>query len=226
METFATTLVYFLGMALAFLLPLVPAYVTYRISPQGKSFAKGPLKGLDIRVSGSFASYLITLLVVSPVSYSTLDKVDIYLQSKAQHEESVWTIKGRFGYLASDDTASNYLPKPKNINLNTHIIPEDRNVKYEAFSIKVPAKSFALIPGIMFVSTWGTGEINMSDYRDDMELLDGQVINLTRFVDIRANPKEEEDYPTSAAPLTGGSLESLPPGDSHASARSTEGGQP
>jgi hypothetical protein len=63
------------------LLPLVPAYILYRLLP-GKTDVQGPWHGLKIKLTGAFGGYfllVITLLVAS----ATLPTYD------------VWTVHGR-----------------------------------------------------------------------------------------------------------------------------------
>jgi hypothetical protein len=47
------------------LLPLVPAWLTYRITPDQTLGLSGPLQGLTLRASGAFAAYLVVLLLVA-----------------------------------------------------------------------------------------------------------------------------------------------------------------
>ena len=46
------------------LIPLLPAFVLYKYLPS-KTTAKGPFRGLDIKLSGSFAAYFLLLLIVT-----------------------------------------------------------------------------------------------------------------------------------------------------------------
>jgi hypothetical protein len=79
-----TDLVY---IAAALLLPLVPAYLLYRTLPAETSVA-GPFKGVNIKLSGSFAGYFLLVLVVFSFVYSRL---------KPAHNYEVYKVKGLVG---------------------------------------------------------------------------------------------------------------------------------
>ena len=49
--------------SLTLLLPILPAVIIYRIFPDTKVAAQGPLRGLNIKTSGAFAAYVITVLI-------------------------------------------------------------------------------------------------------------------------------------------------------------------
>src|SRR5882762_8944238 len=46
------------------LIPIVPAWLTYRITPNQTIGLKGPLQGLTVRATGAFAAYLIVLMII------------------------------------------------------------------------------------------------------------------------------------------------------------------
>ncbi len=48
------------------LVPLIPSILVYRMFPDTKVSAAGPLSNLNINTSGAFAAYLIVLLVTIP----------------------------------------------------------------------------------------------------------------------------------------------------------------
>jgi hypothetical protein len=56
-------MIYILYMAIAFLLPLVPAYFLYRSLPS-KAVVHGPFKGLNVQLSGAFAGYFLLVLIM------------------------------------------------------------------------------------------------------------------------------------------------------------------
>lgn len=45
------------------LIPLFPAWITYRITPNQRLGLSGPLEGITVRASGAFAAYLALLLL-------------------------------------------------------------------------------------------------------------------------------------------------------------------
>ncbi|HEX8844149.1 MAG TPA: hypothetical protein VF791_05875 [Pyrinomonadaceae bacterium] len=58
-----------LYIAVAVLVPLIPAYILYRTLPAQASLG-GPFKGLNLQLSGAFAGYFVLVLVVFGFVYS------------------------------------------------------------------------------------------------------------------------------------------------------------
>ena len=56
-------------MTFAFLLPLVPAYILYRMLPSATKVG-GPFKGLDLQLSGAFAGYFLLVVMAFSFLYS------------------------------------------------------------------------------------------------------------------------------------------------------------
>lgn len=63
METVAIFALYVALVLTWILVPLIPAWITYRITPDQTLGLRGPLQGLTLSTSGAFAAYLIVLLV-------------------------------------------------------------------------------------------------------------------------------------------------------------------
>lgn len=53
---------YLLSMTLAFLVPMVPAFVLYRMLPS-TAVVSGPFKGLTVQLSGAFGGYFLLILI-------------------------------------------------------------------------------------------------------------------------------------------------------------------
>lgn len=68
-----------------FLLPLIPAYLIFRLLPS-KAIVTGPLKGLNIDLSGAFAGYLLLFLISMPILRKLINKEALY---------EVWNVKGK-----------------------------------------------------------------------------------------------------------------------------------
>lgn len=58
-------------MLLILLLPVVPAFVLFRFLPSSAT-AEGPLKGLNIKLGGAFAGYIVAVLVAWQIADSLL----------------------------------------------------------------------------------------------------------------------------------------------------------
>ncbi|WP_143684901.1 hypothetical protein [Variovorax sp. KK3] len=77
-------------------LPLIPAWATYRITPDQKLGLTGPFAQLTLRATGAFAAYLVLLLV----SYKLVVNGGLSLVGSIA-TPSVWTFKA--DVLAIDD---------------------------------------------------------------------------------------------------------------------------
>lgn len=69
---------------MALLLPLIPAYLLFRLLPS-QADVEGPWQGLKIKMGGSFAAYFV--LVLSVFGFST-----------RLPEYEVWTVKGTMSF--------------------------------------------------------------------------------------------------------------------------------
>jgi hypothetical protein len=69
---------------IAILLPLIPAYLLYRLLPS-QADLEGPWQGLKIKVSGAFGGYF--LLVITIFGYSSM-----------MPSYDVWTVRGQMGF--------------------------------------------------------------------------------------------------------------------------------
>lgn len=70
------------------LIPLLPAWITYRITPNQRLGLGGPLSDLTIKATGAFAAYLILLLA----SYQLVVKGGLSIVG-GMATPSVWTFK-------------------------------------------------------------------------------------------------------------------------------------
>jgi hypothetical protein len=63
----------FLFMLLILLIPLIPAFVLFKYLPESRADVDGPLKGLNIKLSGAFAGYIVGVLLSWQVATSLLE---------------------------------------------------------------------------------------------------------------------------------------------------------
>lgn len=75
---------YLIAMTLAFLVPMVPAFVLYRMLPS-TSVVSGPFKGLTVQLSGAFGGYFLLILIAFAF---------LAAQPNAATDE-LWEVKGK-----------------------------------------------------------------------------------------------------------------------------------
>jgi hypothetical protein len=75
-----------LYLAAVLLIPLIPAFLIFKLLPGSSVTASGPLQGLTVNMSGAFAGYVVLLLIaiaVMPKSSEALYTFEGYLALEA-----------------------------------------------------------------------------------------------------------------------------------------------
>lgn len=75
-------------LVLTMLVPLIPAVIVFKLFPDTRVAASGPLSGLKVRTSGAFAAYLIVLVLATAMSKHTEDSI-------ATMTSPSWLIEGK-----------------------------------------------------------------------------------------------------------------------------------
>ena len=75
-------------LVLTMLVPLIPAVIVFKLFPDTRVAASGPLSGLKVRTSGAFAAYLIVLVLATAMSKHTEDSI-------ATMSSPSWLIEGK-----------------------------------------------------------------------------------------------------------------------------------
>ncbi len=116
------------------LLPIIPALLIYRYVPPDKTVATGPFKGLQIKLTGSFAGYFLVLLAL-------LSFAGAYWKLAADYEP--WTVRGKLFYAdgrpVDDERAVLFQMQPSAVHVAgdgnfSIVVPVDRT-KAEALPI-------------------------------------------------------------------------------------------
>lgn len=66
----------FILFSLSLLLPIVPSVIIYRLFPDSRVTAEGPLRGLSVKTSGAFGAYLITVLLGAFLTTKTMTLIE------------------------------------------------------------------------------------------------------------------------------------------------------
>ncbi|WP_157649618.1 hypothetical protein [Burkholderia ubonensis] len=167
-------------------LPLIPAWLTFKITPNQTLGLKGPLQGLTLSATGSFAAYVIVAMLLSiftwPAGKSLLGRV---------MGDSTWVIQGTVDLFNEKGQPVPISSVPGLDKASVKSLPNP-NVVSSDLTLRVPfvhgekPTIFIEIPG------WGGATIslrNSDTYSEDP--LNG-VIALKNHVQIRQKPKGEE----------------------------------
>lgn len=87
------------------MLPLIPAWLTYRITPDQDLGLRGPFQGMTLRTTGSFAAYLIITFVSAFFAWPMVN----FLIGK-EASSSLWQITGRAEIRDSEGKIVSQLP--------------------------------------------------------------------------------------------------------------------
>ncbi len=158
MTSEAWAVVYFaLIVTLWVLLPIVPAWLTYRITPQQKLAVKGPLSGLTLNATGSFGAYLVMALLLSRVAIPVVELV-----VGAAASNVFWEITGKTLVHDADGNKVEQRPQPMQL-AKVRVVP-DQNVFDENLSVKalLPADPASAVVYID-VPDWGGAKISLGD---------------------------------------------------------------
>lgn len=171
------------------LIPIIPAWILYKFLPgEGRSFAKGPFRGLNIQLSGAFAGYFVVLLFAGSL-YMTLPKTKCDL----------WKVKGKIkleqGNFDLNDISISIIPPDQDIVGdgdfridNVPVINDVEGVKLLIHKSGYRIKSF-------FLDETKQEELGLSDYviehnKKDKEI---KIIGDIILKKQREGSKEEEE---------------------------------
>lgn len=91
-------------LVLTMLLPLVPALLVFKLFPDTKVAASGPLSALKVKTSGAFAAYLIVLLLATVMSKHTEESIST-MTSPSWLIEGKVVVKTPDGKVVEDESA-------------------------------------------------------------------------------------------------------------------------
>lgn len=114
-------MIYLIAMSLAFLVPLLPAFILYKNLPS-TAVVSGPFKGLTIQLSGAFGGYfLLTLIAFGYLA----------VQSKPATTDELWEVNGSL--IGEDGSPLD--------NLKVSMLPTTYDLTGDgSFTVRVPAK--------------------------------------------------------------------------------------
>ncbi|ROZ63401.1 hypothetical protein [Ramlibacter sp. WS9] len=143
--------------------PLIPAVLIYRLFPDTKVSAQGPLSNLTIRAGGAFAAYIIVFLVAYPLSVRQHAILGASLKP-------YWTLQAEV--IASDEQGKPIMYSNFYNGMNVTFAPEIQVVTGRQVTLKVPMTGLGNgWPKITFqVPHYGGVTIDPAAYQSRMEI--------------------------------------------------------
>ena len=161
-------------------LPLIPAWLTYRITPDQTLGLRGPLQGMTLRSTGSFAAYIIVALLLSVFTWP----MGRFLIGKVAGD-SMWIITGRAALYDENGKPAARVPNLRLAYLR--VLPE-QNVIDTDLAIKVPFPKDGKPTIFIEVPDWGGAKISLNDPESYIEDPLTRKIVLKDIVQIRQTP--------------------------------------
>jgi hypothetical protein len=182
MDVESRALVHFAAIVIIWILvPLVPAWLTYRITPDQNLGLRGPFQGMTLRAGGSFVAYFVVASLLSVFTWP----MGTFLVGKVAGD-STWMITGKASLYDSEGKPAVSVPDLRTAYLR--VLP-DQNVIDTDLSIKVPFPRDSKPTIFIEVPNWGGARISLNDpeaYEEDS--LYRRII-LKNVVQIRQQPQ-------------------------------------
>ena len=161
-------------------LPLVPAWLTYRITPDQALGLRGPFQGMTLRATGSFVAYIVVAMLLSvftwPIGKLLVGKVS---------GDAMWVITGRAALYDANGKPTNSAPNLRMAYLR--VLPE-QNVIDTDLVIKVPFPRDGKPTIYIEVPEWGGAKISLNDSESYVEDPLTRTLKLRDIVQIRQQP--------------------------------------
>ena len=161
-------------------LPLVPAWLTYRITPDQSLGLRGPFQGMTLRATGSFVAYVVVAMLLSVFIWP----MGKFLVGKVAGE-SMWAITGHAELYDENGKPTTRVPSLRMAYLR--VLPE-QNVIDTDLSIKVPFPRDGKPTIFIEVPEWGGAKISLNDPESYTEDALTRTIVLKDKVQIRQTP--------------------------------------
>ena len=161
-------------------LPLIPAWLTYRITPDQALGLRGPFQEMTLRATGSFVAYAVVAMLLSVFTWP----MGKFLVGKVAGE-SMWVITGRAELYDENGRLTTRVPNLRMAYLR--VLPE-QNVIDTDLSIKVPFPKDGKPTIFIEVPEWGGAKISLNDPESYTEDTLTRTITLKDKVQIRQTP--------------------------------------
>ena len=149
------------------LLPMIPALVIYKLFPNTKISANGKLSGWDLKTTGAFAGYVITVVLGYFLVQNTHQLI-------AQMNSPYWNIVAKVELQNIDGTPYRSNVSAQDISETTEvtIYPELASVKYGTVHLKMPGhkSEWSTAKLILNIPGYGKKSIELKDLIEDAKI--------------------------------------------------------
>lgn len=160
--TLDANVVAFIGYCLLLILwvslPLLPAWATYKITPDQKMGLSGPLQGLTVRAGGAFAAYLVIFILLGLGGTGRAENI------LGNVTTTMWTVKAD---VVTFDSQGNPSTLPSGFDaLSVTFKPDIHRIGRGNVVLKLPGgdtRSWPLL--LLQIPNYGGTEVDLTKYR-------------------------------------------------------------
>jgi hypothetical protein len=149
----------FVGILAAWVaIPVVPAWLTFRITPAQELGLAGPFQGLTLRAGGAFAAYLVVFMLVTLFVWNVGTGVVGQMM-----KDAAWTVSAGVTLVSAEGGPARTAP---DMSLATVQMSPDPNViTPERVTLPLPLRDYAKGSFYVRVPGWGGARILLHDAR-------------------------------------------------------------
>lgn len=137
-------------------IPVLPAWLTFRITPDQQLGLKGPFHGLTLKTGGAFSAYVVVMATVSMFVWQVGSGVIGQMM-----QNTAWTVSGPVAVFDVEGAEMTTLP---NLSQTTvHMVPNPFVINDNGVNIPLPFRDYRQTVIYFDVPGWGGGSIKLSD---------------------------------------------------------------
>jgi hypothetical protein len=183
----------FVGILFAWVgMPVLPAWLTFRITPDQRLGLTGPFQGLTLRASGAFSAYLILFLASSPFVW----KIGTGLMGRMIND-ATWTVSGNVRIYDAEGAPVTAPPNMEQVLVR--MAPAPHAISPDRVSLRLPFRDHEKPVIYLDIPGWGGGRIAFSDASAFDEDPFTRQIELKEVVILREQPRASVSFGPAAA---------------------------
>jgi len=130
-----------------FLVPLIPAYIVYKLLPPSKTKVGGPFKGLKINLTGAFGGYFLLVLIALSLVF--------FFITPPKPQLEVWTLTGIIQTKSMDpniaDVSDDFAGTEINTKPETFLVDSEGQFNIKVAVIPDDIKGIRNLKGLEFI---------------------------------------------------------------------------